>query len=340
MNPYWTTALFVVGIVVLIVTLLCGPTSSTPVSLMSKSTARATPKVETSQKVRESSSVPSASSFVCKTALGETVYDWNFALVTTANSNYYLCLLTLISSIHEYPDCPIEHIYVFDLGMTPEELSVVRGLDKVEIILFPETNCAFPDMMEPKQYAWKFPFILHCSQFSQYVLWMDAGAKFLGSPTHVFDILVRDEIFLVSNMSEFTNREWTSIACRHIMQATEEELDAIQLSANIAGFKSNGKYKYMLRQCVAYSMIRDCVFGEKYYSDKETHKIIGHRHDQSIASILSVRHNCPTNSFFIFGECHLERGLENKAVIYAHRGQAIDYSHLQPPLPQIPESET
>lgn len=251
------------------------------------------------------------------------------ALVSGANDRYFNSLLTLISSVHRYPDSQIDQIIVYDLGMTPDQRSELEGLRSVWLREFPREQMAFPEMLEPKQYAWKWPFLLDASQFAEYVLWIDAGAMFWRSPDRVVSLLKRDEIFLVQDRQLV--REWTSLRAREIMGVTKAELEhGRQLCAGMTGYRSNGRYRPMLVESARLSGIRDCVFGlaESTPEEYAATGIKGHRHDQSISSVLALRYGCPTQPLEVFGAFDHEHLDRDGAVIYVHRGAYTDLSSL------------
>jgi len=204
----------------------------------------------------------------------------------------------------------------------------LSNLLNVTVKRLPQNKLAFPEMLEPKGYAYKWPMVSDATEYSDYVLWIDAGVMFWKNPGIVFEILHKEEVFLVQDAH--LNRNWTSEEARKIMEASEEELNGKQLSAGITGFKSNGKYQSMLNDCVKYANIKDCVFGKSAYSDSEVKStgIFGHRHDQSISSILAVRYHCPTQSIGRFGEYNQLNLDENNAVIFVHRGSYEDHTSL------------
>ena len=108
------------------------------------------------------------------------------------------------------------------------------------------------------------------------------------------------------------------------MSATNEELNEEILSSGICGFKTNGKYRQMVREFFDYSMIPGCCDG-----DQENH-----RHDQSILSILATRYNCPKQDIDIYGywtdlNRNLQTAINNNAVIFVHRKGHHDISGLK-----------
>ena len=74
--------------------------------------------------------------------------------------------------------------------------------------------------------------------------------------------------------------------------------------------------------------INECVQGEKWhdYGEYKGHPIKGHRHDQSILSILRSRFCTPVQELSVYGEWRsYSHAKESNAVIYVHRRS---YSNL------------
>lgn len=251
------------------------------------------------------------------------------ALVTAANSRFFESVQTLIASVHRLDDSRgIREIVVYDLGLAHAERERLNSLDLVAVTTYPSEHVSFPDMMEPGQYAWKWPMLLWTAESTRqpHVLWMDAGAVFWSNPKPIFDRLARDQVFLVEDTH--LNRTWTSLECRAILRASEAELDGKQIWAGMAGYKVHGRYFDLLKRCDQYSRIRECVCGTKTYSDDDFRRtgIRGHRHDQSIASILSQRVSAPRSPIALFGEWRPDH-LTTSTVVYTHRGQYRNHNH-------------
>jgi hypothetical protein len=77
-------------------------------------------------------------------------------VVTTANSPYYISLLTLINGIHLYGNDCVEQIYVYDLGLDSDEIQTLNRLKNVTIINYPkEIIEGHSKFLEPKSHVYK-----------------------------------------------------------------------------------------------------------------------------------------------------------------------------------------
>ena len=81
--------------------------------------------------------------------------------------------------------------------------------------------------------------------------------------------------------------------------------------------------------------MKGCVFGEHYFQQPivelkngKQFSVIGHRHDQSILSILRIRHKLPTvlKTWDFYEFRSLEHAQKNNSLFYNHHG---GYENIQ-----------
>lgn len=240
----------------------------------------------------------------------------NRIIVTACNSRYFHSVQTLIASIHRLSIDTIDHIYVFNLGLTTNEIKSINSWKKCSVENFPEyvnTN--------PKDYAFKCFINYWAQSHGKHSLWLDAGVMLLKSIDIIFNTIEQDDIFLVGDIHK--NSNYTSRSCINIMQATKTELNGRQLSAGILGYKSKGKYQNLIDEAYEFSKDRKCIAG----SDNN------HRQDQSIYSILSIRYGCPRQDLDTYGywtdaNRNLKTANEYGSVIFVHRNGHWDFNGL------------
>lgn len=243
-------------------------------------------------------------------------------LITATNSLYYESLLTMISGVHEHSVHIVDKIFVYNLGLTPNEIENLNLLKNVEVLEFPENVVSLhPKFMEPKSYVYKIYCMYSSSKLGENVLWMDSGASPLKSIDIIYQKINEDQIFLVGDIH--INRNFTHTDCRKCTSATEDELDGKQLWAGLVGYKSNGFYQHIFDESFKLSLIPGCLDGNQE----------NHRHDQSILSILTHRYKCPRQDIDIFGywtdwNRNLTSAKEVGSVIFAHRRGHNDKKHL------------
>lgn len=229
-------------------------------------------------------------------------------LVTSFDSAYFKAGLTLISAIHRTSYEVVDRVLVYDLGLTTEQRRFLGRCEKVEVLPYPDIVRTFFDgYLEPGQFAWKPCAIKHAGAYGTHVFWLDAGAMPVKSLAEIYEKIDREDIFLVQD--ENLTARWTHARAFQLMHATDEERNGRLLCAGIQGYKVGGKYQPLVDQAYEYSQNPEIVRGPRD----------SHRHDQSIYSVLAIRHKCPVNSLERFGEfrCHDRRPDQ---VIYVHRG--------------------
>jgi len=103
------------------------------------------------------------------------------------------------------------------------------------------------------------------------------------------------------------------------MNITSKELECAQYSANIIGFKAGGKYDSVFNECFAAACKKDIIIGKKWH--QYSANCYGHRHDQSILTLLGVRagfETLPLNDFV--GEKSKMDCIRKGFLFYVHRG--------------------
>ncbi|MHB1335201.1 MAG: hypothetical protein ACYCXQ_04500 [Candidatus Humimicrobiaceae bacterium] len=171
--------------------------------------------------------------------------------------------------------------------------------------------------LDPTTFAWKCFAIKDAGKYGKNIFYLDSGAIVLKDIKAIFDIIVKDDIFLVGD--DHLNKKWTHTKCIEIMNATEAEINDFQLWAGALGYKIGGKYQKLIDEAFTYSKIKECVAGDRKY----------HRHDQSIYSILASRYDCPRQNLRIYGEwISLEKAIKQNSVIYVHRKSYYNNSGL------------
>ncbi len=241
----------------------------------------------------------------------------NNILVTAANAKYFNSLLTLIASIHRESFDLVDHIFVFDLGLDPEERKRLSKLSKVSVVDFPK------DLnVNPKDYAFKCYAIHWGKDHGNNIFWLDAGAMALKPINKIFEIIEEEGIFLVGDTHR--NYNFTHDKCREIMQATDSEMADNQLSAGILGYQSNGPFQSLINDAYEYSKIQECIGGDSQ----------NHRQDQSIYSILASRYGCNKQDIDMYGywtdsSRNLNKAREIGSTIFVHRNGHWDFNGLR-----------
>jgi len=192
----------------------------------------------------------------------------------------------------------------------------------VEFAYLPkEVPADFPDIFEGKHYAWKIYIYNQLAQTKNtMVFYLDAGGFMCRWPSEYLRIAQENDICVLEDTEQY-NMQWCSEKCKKIMAITNDELNQHQIVGGIMAFRAGSeKAKIFFAEAWKYAQMKDCVIGEKWLGIKDG-KPYGHRHDQSIMSILSLRHNLAKyNLQTLYCDKSLRRTFLDKKYLYIHRG--------------------
>lgn len=117
---------------------------------------------------------------------------------TSADKNYYECLVNLIGSLHQTNYDDLGQIAIFDLGLEPEQIADLNAMEKVQVYPLEMTN---PDLLTPFNtrcfgkpvpgwFSWKPVAIKQALDMFPYVFYMDAGTTVYKSLKDFFRYLL------------------------------------------------------------------------------------------------------------------------------------------------------
>ena len=184
----------------------------------------------------------------------------------------------------------------------------------------------FPDFWDPQHYAWKlwiYNTVAHDPSIERGTLlfYMDAGSVLLGWPTEWMEQARSSGISFLDDCRQ-QNRSWChSDFCREL-QVSEAELAANQIAAClivfVAGHPTACK---VFSDALRLGQKRSVVVGKKWAGVSSDGRPFGHRHDQSILSILSQRSSCPRFPIDkVYGDKSARTTFHEGQAVYVHRG--------------------
>ena len=138
----------------------------------------------------------------------------------------------------------------------------------------------------------------------------------------VWDIIARMGCFFINDHTQI-NASWCHPKFCEKLGVSDKELAENQILAGLFGVRTDSPYvDSIIVAAFELSKQRDIIAGEKWTAYTATCR--GHRHDQSILSILTSRAQAPRqhrDSFF--SEISLEDARAMDAVFYVHRGNFL-----------------
>ena len=187
------------------------------------------------------------------------------------------------------------------------------------------TPPGFDDFWDPKHYAWKLWIFNNICQDPRVkgnmVLYTDCGSVLIRWPTEWLREARANKICFLEDSSQI-NKSWCHSTFCSELNVSDSELLSNQLWAGgIAFMHSNPEVKAFFAEAYGLACNRNIIVGEKWIPSNNGSQR-GHRHDQSILSILSLRQNIK--------RFPLEKVCNNYSArstyfggqsIYVHRGQ-------------------
>ena len=195
----------------------------------------------------------------------------------------------------------------------------------VEIRSIPsEAPADFPDLWEPQHFAWKIwiykTLVAEENLAGRMVLYMDAGCFMSRWPSTWLQKAQESDICFLEDPRQ-TNGQWCHAEFCRQLAVTESEKAAKQIVAGILAFRAGSPAASTLFAAAWFlAQKRSVIVGEKWLARAEG-SVQGHRHDQSILSILSQRQGIsrfPLDD--VYADKSLRHTYQTGRSIYCHRG--------------------
>jgi hypothetical protein len=248
--------------------------------------------------------------------------------ITAANRQYIEAAVNAVASLHHYePNIP-KIVYVWP-DVPKEHYEILAKYGATEVRILPTTQPSatpWSDFWEPQHFAWKlwvFENALKEAESGTSILYLDAGVAVASSLDSIWSHIDTAGVFILDDATQ-TNARWCHPAFCKNLQVTDAELAANQIAANLVGFKkghpSNAFFAEVLK--VAQTQ-RDSIVGEKWTPYSAV--CMGHRHDQSILSVLSQRARLPRLPLSRFYcDVSMRAAQQLGMAFYVHRGNFKD----------------
>jgi len=236
-------------------------------------------------------------------------------IVTCCNGRFVDSAIRLIQS----SKVPV-YIWVWDIDFMDVKRLKKAGA-KMIIPLDTKWNPEWTDFWNPLHFAWK-PLVMilayNVLPKGTHVLYLDAGIEIVDDLDAIWMNISRGSLF-VCYMKEHKMETWCHPKFCSMLNLTAEELAAPQLSANIVGFICGGSAGEVLKHTMGYACNPELITGHKWYRYSE--KCMGHRHDQSILTLMCLRFGIKPHLLDTFaGYKSYDETLKYGAVLYVHRG--------------------
>ena len=188
-----------------------------------------------------------------------------------------------------------------------------------------EAPASFPDLWEAQHFAWK---LWICNEVANettldgsLVFYMDSGCFLSRWPTPWLRAAQDEEMCVLEDPRQ-ENAHWCHDTFMKTLAVTEGEKKEKQIWAGALVFRSGAPTVIRLfREAWVYGQMREVIVGEKWSGAAADGKPFGHRHDQSILSILTSRFKVKRLALDDF---YCDKSLRNTFQggfsVYCHRG--------------------
>jgi GR25 family glycosyltransferase involved in LPS biosynthesis len=223
----------------------------------------------------------------------------------------------------------------------PEKNLEILKKDFVTVHRFP-TECPpdFPDFWEAQHFAWKLWILKNISEDplldDSNVLYMDCGSVIIRWPSEWIKSVQEHKISFLDDTNQ-KNGQWCHKKFCEALNVTDEEKNSNQIAACLILFKAGDPFVIdFFNEALQIGSIRDIIVGEKWSGIRADGKPYGHRHDQSILSILGQRKNIGRVKLdMIYNHTSARATFYGGQYIYVHRG---DYKSHVPLLEGIDDA--
>jgi len=249
-------------------------------------------------------------------------------IVTAANAKYAEAAVNLVHSAHRrHPEAEI-HVYTWPDVPEPVH-TVFTQQGATHLWTFPTSEDApYTSFWEPQHFAWKLWLLQHASKIQPQgttILYCDAGVLLADSVAPLFAQMEKEEILLLED-EEQTNERWCHPPFRAHFAMTEQEAKGQQLIAGVLGWKVGGAYASVFADALRVAQTEPAVIqGEKWHRYSDV--CLGHRHDQSLLSLLTQRAKAPRLPLRdYYCDTSMREATQYGLPLYVHRGHYKDYN--------------
>ena len=253
----------------------------------------------------------------------------SFLFVTMATQRFWPFLIMWLNSVQAHcknNESMKARVYVgADVSDSSLKLTQTKYTG-VEFIRLPtETPNGFSDFWDPKHFAWKI-WIYNTiandeSLKGTLVMYTDSASVILRWPAAWIQHAIENGISVLEDSSQ-KNLHWCHETFCEILKVTAEEKESQQIVAGlcvfIAGHAAPSK---LFSDAYKLAQDPDVIIGDKWSGVGPDGHPFGHRHDQSILSILTHRIKLPRFPLEqIYGEVSARTTFHSGQCIYVHRG--------------------
>jgi len=259
------------------------------------------------------------------------IHNWNkkILLVTFATQKYVEPLVKWFTSVTPRLNDDVSARVYLGKDVDNQNLNLLRSqYPNVEFYKVPEdevVSSQFPDLWEAQHFAWKlwiYQELVHQAELENTLVWyMDAASMIVRWPTEWFKKTAESGLCMLED-PEQKNDQWCHPIFCSKLGVTKEELGQQQIVGGIMSFIGGAIMPCKLfSEAWVLGQQRAIIVGPKWSGSLPDGRPYGHRHDQSILSILRLRHKVPVHPLYsVYCDESIRRTFKSGACLYIHRG--------------------
>jgi alpha(1,3/1,4) fucosyltransferase len=256
--------------------------------------------------------------------------SWEEGLfVTAANTKFLAALQHWIRVLHQHkqamPNLSLM-VYLMEDVSKETEQQFIEQFPEVEFRRFPtEAPEDFKDLWAPQHFAWKLWILKTLVSEPAYsgkpIFYLDSGAVMVRWPREWLEKVRSSGMCVLEDPTQMNNQWCHETFCKKL-SVTKEELDANQLWAGAMAFVGGHPLAVnVLEEAWVWGRQKDVIEGPKWSGRRPDGNDFGHRHDQSILSVLRLRYKVPSHPLYsVHSHISLRHTFMSGASIYCHRG--------------------
>jgi len=214
-----------------------------------------------------------------------------------------------------------------------DEIKIRANYQWVTIVNLPNDPLPnFPDSWNAQHFLWKLWMYKHCvsnpSLQGSLCIYIDTACIVSRWPTVYARNAIENGISVLNDHTQI-NRHWCHSVFNSKLHVTEEELASNQTVGGICAFiAGNAKAVEYFTKAYELGTDRQIIVGDKWTGVGSDGKPYGHRHDQSILSVLSLRMNLHrTPLYSVYNDVSLRNTFLQKKAFYVYRN--LYREHIQ-----------
>ena len=213
-------------------------------------------------------------------------------IITAANAKFVPSVRLFVQSARRWESAETTiRVYVWpDVTAEDRKLIAAAGAEVVDLPV--GEAAAWEGFWDPQHFAWKL--WLHAKEAKEGesgtpVLYLDSGIDIVAPLDRLWAQIVKEDMCLIED--HHPNSRWCHPTFCQRLGVTAAEAAGLQLWAGCVGFRVGGKWSALHEDALRWAREKEVICGKKW--EAYTDVCRGHRHDQSILSILTQRMGIP-----------------------------------------------